>query len=287
MTSAKEIRYKISSVQNIQKITRAMEMVAASKMRKAKERIATSRPYAENMRKVINHLTLGHLDYRHPYLEKRKVKQVGYLVVSTDRGLCGNLNTNLFKKLIEEIKIWDKREVKVLLTLIGSKAISFFSSIKSNVIAQVTGISDNFSLSTLIDLIKAILISYDIGHLDQLYIISNKFINTVYYEPKVFLLLPLLPPTDIELKKKSWDYLYEPDPKDLLDTLLRRYVESQIYQSVVENIASEQAARMIAMKAATDNGQGIIKELQYVYNKARQTSITQELTEIVGGASAI
>ncbi|AGO57651.1 F0F1 ATP synthase subunit gamma [Serratia plymuthica] len=287
MAGAKEIRSKIASVQNTQKITKAMEMVAASKMRKSQERMAASRPYAETMRKVIGHLALGNLEYKHPYLDERDVKRVGYLVVSTDRGLCGGLNINLFKRLLSEMKGWSEKGVEADLALIGSKAASFFGSVGGNVVAQVTGMGDKPSLSDLIGPVKVMLQAYDEGRLDKLYIVSNKFVNTMSQEPQIVQLLPLPPSDDGELKKKSWDYLYEPDPKVLLDTLLRRYVESQVYQGVVENLASEQAARMVAMKAATDNGGSLIKELQLVYNKARQASITQELTEIVSGASAV
>ncbi|MCD1125708.1 F0F1 ATP synthase subunit gamma [Jinshanibacter sp. LJY008] len=287
MAGAKEIRSKIGSVQNTQKITKAMEMVAASKMRKSQERMAASRPYAEMMRKVIGHLALGNLEYKHPYLDERDVKRVGYLVVSTDRGLCGGLNINLFKKLLAEMKEWNDKGVNVDLALIGSKGASFFSSVGGNIVAQVTGMGDSPSVSELIGPVKVMLQAYDEGRLDRLYVANNKFVNTMSQSPEIRQLLPLPPSDDEEIKNKSWDYLYEPDPKSLLDTLLRRYVESQVYQSVVENLASEQAARMVAMKAATDNGGELIKELQLVYNKARQTSITQELTEIVSGASAV
>ncbi|EMA3640923.1 F0F1 ATP synthase subunit gamma [Providencia stuartii] len=287
MAGAKEIRSKIASVQNTQKITKAMEMVAASKMRKSQERMAVSRPYAETMRSVIGHLALGNLEYKHPYLEEREVKRVGYLVVSTDRGLCGGLNINLFKKLLSDMKTWSEKGVQVDLALIGSKAVSFFGSVGGNVVTQVTGMGDNPTLSDLIGPVNTMLQAYDEGRLDKLYVVTNKFINTMSQEPTILQLLPLPESNDESLKKKSWDYLYEPDPKALLDTLLRRYIESQVYQGVVENLASEQAARMVAMKAATDNGGNLIKELQLVYNKARQASITQELTEIVSGAAAV
>ncbi|GHL60213.1 F0F1 ATP synthase subunit gamma [Escherichia coli] len=281
MAGAKEIRSKIASVQNTQKITKAMEMVAASKMRKSQDRMAASRPYAETMRKVIGHLAHGNLE------DRRDVKRVGYLVVSTDRGLCGGLNINLFKKLLAEMKTWTDKGVQCDLAMIGSKGVSFFNSVGGNVVAQVTGMGDNPSLSELIGPVKVMLQAYDEGRLDKLYIVSNKFINTMSQVPTISQLLPLPASDDDDLKHKSWDYLYEPDPKALLDTLLRRYVESQVYQGVVENLASEQAARMVAMKAATDNGGSLIKELQLVYNKARQASITQELTEIVSGAAAV
>jgi len=288
MAGAKEIRSKIASVQNTQKITKAMEMVAASKMRRSQERMAASRPYADTMRKVIGHLALGNLEYKHPYLDEREVKRVGYLVVSTDRGLCGGLNINLFKKLLADMKEWSDKGVQCDMSLIGSKGVSFFNSVGGNIVAQVTGMGDKPSLSELIGPVKVMLQAYDEGRLDKLYIVSNKFINTMSQTPTITQLLPLPPAEgESELEKKTWDYLYEPDPKALLDTLLRRYVESQVYQGVVENLASEQAARMVAMKSATDNGGSLIKELQLVYNKARQASITQELTEIVGGASAV
>jgi F-type H+-transporting ATPase subunit gamma len=266
-----------------------MEMVAASKMRKSQERMAASRPYAETMRKVIGHIALGNLEYKHPYLEERDVKRVGYLVVSTDRGLCGGLNINLFKRVLADMKGWADKGVESDLAIIGSKGVSFFGAVGGNVVAQVTGMGDKPSLSDLIGPVKVMLQAYDEGRIDKLYVVSNKFINTMSQSPQIIQLLPL-PPADPEegvVKKSTWDYLYEPDPKALLDTLLRRYVESQVYQGVVENLASEQAARMVAMKAATDNGGNLIKELQLVYNKARQASITQELTEIVGGASAV
>ncbi|CAX62119.1 ATP synthase, F1 complex, gamma subunit [Erwinia billingiae Eb661] len=289
MAGAKEIRSKIGSVQNTQKITKAMEMVAASKMRKSQERMAASRPYAETMRKVIGHIALGNLEYIHPYLDERDVKRVGYLVVSTDRGLCGGLNINLFKRVLADMKSWSDKGVESDLAIIGSKGLSFFSSVGGNVVAQVTGMGDKPSLSDLIGPVKVMLQAYDEGRLDKLFVVSNKFINTMSQSPQIVQLLPLPPADESEgvVKKSTWDYLYEPDPKALLDTLLRRYVESQVYQGVVENLASEQAARMVAMKAATDNGGNLIKELQLVYNKARQASITQELTEIVGGASAV
>ena len=287
MAGAKEIRSKIASVQNTQKITKAMEMVAASKMRKTQDRMAASRPYAETIRSVIGHIALGNLEYKHPYLEEREVKRVGYLVVSTDRGLCGGLNINLFKKLIVEMKDWSDKGVQIDLALIGSKATSFFSSVGGNVVAQVTGMGDDPSLADLIGSVKVMLQAYDEGRLDKLYIVTNRFVNTMSQVPTIVQVLPLPPSDDENLKKKTWDYLYEPDPKALLDSLLRRYIEALVYQGVVENLASEQAARMVAMKAATDNGGNMIKELNLVYNKARQASITQELTEIVSGAAAV
>ncbi|MFP3019355.1 MAG: F0F1 ATP synthase subunit gamma [Arsenophonus sp.] len=287
MLAIKEIRSKICSIQNTQKITKAMEMVAVSKMRKTQERMKASRPYAETILSVIDHLTLGNLEYKHPYLKKRDVKSIGYLIISTDHGLCGSLNINLFKKLLIEIKIWTDRNVQVYLALIGSKAVSFFNSIDSNILAQVTGMGDSPSLSNLIGPVKVMLEEYDEMRLDKIYLVNNKFINVLTQVPTITQLLPLPLSKGQKLKKKSWDYLYEPDPKILLDTLLRRYIESQVYQCVVENLASEQVSRMIAMKGASDNGSSLIKELQLVYNKARQANITQEINEIISGASVV
>jgi F-type H+-transporting ATPase subunit gamma len=288
MAGAKEIRNKIGSVKNTQKITSAMEMVAASKMRRAQERMSASRPYAETMRKVIGHIAQGNLEYKHPYLIEREVKRVGYIVVSTDRGLCGGLNINLFKAALNDMKNWSAKGAKVDLALIGSKASNFFERHGAKVKAHVSGLGDNPSVNDLIGSVKVMLKAYDNGEIDRLYLVYNKFVNTMVQQPRVDQLLPLPVTEDSKLAKKHhWDYLYEPDPKQLLDTLLIRYVESQVYQGVVENLASEQAARMVAMQAATDNAGNLINDLQLVYNKARQASITQELTEIVSGAAAV
>ncbi|MGY3945078.1 F0F1 ATP synthase subunit gamma [Aeromonas tecta] len=288
MAGAKEIRNKIGSVKNTQKITSAMEMVAASKMRRAQERMSASRPYAETMRKVIGHIAQGNLEYKHPYLIEREVKRVGYIVVSTDRGLCGGLNINLFKAALNDMKQWSEQGAKVDMALIGSKASNFFERHGAKVKAHVSGLGDNPSVNDLIGSVKVMLKAYDNGEIDRLYLVYNKFVNTMVQQPKVDQLLPLPVTEDSKLNKKNhWDYLYEPDPKQLLDTLLIRYVESQVYQGVVENLASEQAARMVAMQAATDNAGNLINDLQLVYNKARQASITQELTEIVSGAAAV
>lgn len=287
MASAKEIRTKIASVQSTQKITKAMEMVAASKMRKTQERMAASRPYAETMRKVIGHIALGNLEYKHPYLEQRDIKRVGYLIISTDRGLCGGLNINLFKKTLNDIKGWSEKGVAVEVALIGSKATGFFSSAGAKVVAQTNGLGDTPSLSDLIGPVKVMLQAYDEGRLDQLHVVYNKFVNTMSQVPTIDQLLPLPKPDEKDIPSHKWDYLYEPDPKPLLDTLLSRFIESQVYQGVVENLACEQAARMVAMKAATDNAGNLINDLKLVYNKARQASITQELSEIVSGAAAV
>ncbi|NQZ81413.1 MAG: F0F1 ATP synthase subunit gamma [Colwellia sp.] len=286
MAGGKEIKSKIASVKNTQKITSAMEMVAASKMRKAQESMAASRPYAQNIRNVIGHIALGNLEYRHPYLEERAVKRVGYIVVSTDRGLCGGLNVNLFKKVLADAAKWQSEDAEVDFAVVGSKATSFFNNMKANVTAQVSGLGDRPSITDLIGSVKVMLDAYDNGEIDKLFIVYNKFVNTMTQESTIDQLLPL-PKSDDEEIKHRWDYIYEPDAQAMLEQLLVRYVESQVYQGVVENLACEQAARMVAMKSATDNASDLIDDLQLVYNKARQASITQELGEIVAGAAAV
>ncbi len=288
MAGAKEIRNKIGSVKSTQKITKAMEMVAASKMRRSQDAMEASRPYAETMRKVIGHLANANLEYKHPYLEEREAKRVGYIIISTDRGLCGGLNINLFKKSIKDMQAWSEKGAEVELAIVGSKATAFFNNSGAKVAAQVSGLGDSPSLEDLIGSVGVMLKKYDEGELDRLYVVFNKFVNTMVQEPTIDQLLPL-PKSDSEEVQRdhSWDYIYEPEPKPLLDALLIRYVESQVYQGVVENLACEQAARMIAMKAATDNAGDIIEDLELVYNKARQAAITQELSEIVSGAAAV
>lgn len=286
MAGAKEIKTKIASVKNTQKITSAMEMVAASKMRRAQERMAASRPYAENMRKVIGHVAQGSLEYKHPYLEVREAKRVGYIVVATDRGLCGGLNVNLFKKVVADVKSWKEQGAEFEFCPIGARSVQFFKSFGGQVSAHASGLGDAPKLADLIGTVRVMLDAYNEGKLDRLYVVFNKFVNTMTQTPVIEQLLPLPKSEDDEVAHR-WDYIYEPDPKALLDTLLIRYVESQVYQGVVENIASEQAARMVAMKAATDNAGTLIDDLQLVYNKARQAAITQELSEIVSGASAV
>ncbi len=286
MAGAKEIKTKIASVKNTQKITSAMEMVAASKMRRAQERMAASRPYAESMRKVIGHVAQGSLEYKHPYLEVREAKRVGYIVVATDRGLCGGLNVNLFKKVVADVKSWKEQGAEFEFCPIGARSVQFFKSFGGQVSAQATVLGDAPKLNDLIGTLQVMLEAYNEGKLDRLYVVFNKFVNTMTQTPVIEQLLPLPKSEDDEVAHR-WDYIYEPDPKALLDTLLVRYVESQVYQGVVENIASEQAARMVAMKAATDNAGTLIDDLQLVYNKARQAAITQELSEIVSGASAV
>ncbi|MCH1931790.1 F0F1 ATP synthase subunit gamma [Shewanella acanthi] len=286
MAGAKEIKTKIASVKNTQKITSAMEMVAASKMRRAQDRMAASRPYAESMRKVIGHVAQGSLEYKHPYLEVREAKRVGYIVVATDRGLCGGLNVNLFKKVAADVKNWRSQGVEVEFCPIGARSVQFFKSFGGKVSAHASGLGDAPKLADLIGTVRVMLEAYNEGKLDRLYVVFNKFVNTMTQSPVIEQLLPL-PKSEEDEVAHRWDYIYEPDPKVLLDTLLVRYVESQVYQGVVENIASEQAARMVAMKAATDNAGTLIDDLQLVYNKARQAAITQELSEIVSGASAV
>ncbi|WP_440877375.1 F0F1 ATP synthase subunit gamma [Thalassotalea sp. PLHSN55] len=286
MAGGKEIKSKIGSVQNTQKITSAMEMVAASKMRRAQDSMAASRPYAENMRNVIGHIALGNLEYRHPYMEEREVKRVGYIVVSTDRGLCGGLNINLFKQVLADAGKWQSEGAEVDLAVVGSKATAFFNNMGAKVVSQVSGLGDSPSLTDLVGSVKVMLDAYDNGEIDKLFIVYNKFVNTMTQQPTIDQLLPL-PKSDDDAIKHRWDYLYEPDAQALLEQLLVRYTESQVYQGVVENLACEQAARMVAMKAATDNAGDLIDDLQLVYNKARQASITQELSEICAGAAAV
>jgi F-type H+-transporting ATPase subunit gamma len=288
MAGAKEIKNKIGSITNTQKITSAMEMVAASKMRKAQDRMASSRPYANTMRRVIGHLAEGSLEYSHPYLEEREAKRVGYIVISTDRGLCGGLNINLFKKTISDMKGWSNKKVDIDLGLIGAKAGTFFGSVGGNVVANVANLGEEPALEDLIGSVRVMLEAYDNGKLDRLFVVYNKFVNTMTQEPTIDQLLPLPASEENEaLPKHGWDYLYEGEPAELLTTLLVRFIESQVYQGVVENAASEQAARMFAMKNATDNAGDIIDELQLVFNKARQSAITQEISEICAGASAV
>lgn len=286
MASGKEIRTQIGSIKNTQKITSAMEMVAASKMRRAQERMEKGKPYATRMRAVVGHLANGNTEYKHTYLQEREVKRVGYIVVSTDRGLCGGLNVNLFKQVIVHSKEWADKNVDVDLCLIGAKGASFFNSVGGNIVASVRDIGEKPKVSNLIGSVKVMLDAFANEKIDKLYIVSNEFVNTMTQAPKVEQLLPLLPDEDQQLQHQ-WDYLYEPDARELLDGLLIRYIESQVYQAVVENGSCEQAARMIAMKSATDNAGDLIDGLQLAYNKARQAAITQELSEIVSGAAAV
>jgi F-type H+-transporting ATPase subunit gamma len=286
MAVGKEIRNQIGSIKSTQKITSAMEMVAASKMRKAQDRMQATRPYAEKMLQVIGHIAKSNKDYRHPFMQEREVKRVGYIVVSSDRGLCGGLNTNVFKLLVREMREWKQKGVETDICAIGQKGASFFRNYGGNVVAAVTHMGDNPSASELIGSVKVMLDGFEQGKIDRLYLVSNEFVNTMTQSPTSLQLLPL-PEGDDEDVGHQWDYLYEPDSRPILDGLLPRYIESQVYQGVVENLACEQAARMIAMKSATDNAGGIIDELQLAYNKARQAAITQEISEIVSGAASV
>jgi F-type H+-transporting ATPase subunit gamma len=286
MAGTKEIRTQIGSITSTQKITSAMEMVAASKMRKARERMEVGKPYATRIRSVVGHIANANPEYHHQYLAQRDVKRVGFVIVSSDRGLCGGLNTNLFKAALRSIKEWADQDVEIDLCLIGSKASAFFNSVGGNVVASVRDLGESPTVADLIGSVKTMLDGYDKGNIDKLYLVSNEFVNTMTQEPTVAQLLPLLPSDDKDLKH-HWDYIYEPDAQELLDGLLTRYVESQVYQAVVENGACEQASRMVAMKSATDNAGDLIDELQLIYNKARQAAITQELSEIVSGAAAV
>ncbi|SDJ69315.1 ATP synthase F1 subcomplex gamma subunit [Pseudomonas delhiensis] len=286
MAGAKEIRSKIASIKSTQKITNAMEKVAVSKMRKAQMRMAAGRPYAERIRQVIGHLANANPEYRHPFMIERPVKRVGYIVVSSDRGLAGGLNINLFKALVKDMSAQREAGAEIDLCVIGAKGASFFKNYGGNVVAAISHLGEEPSINDLIGSVKVMLDAYLDGRIDRLYVVSNKFVNTMTQKPTVEQMVPLVA-EDNEALKHHWDYLYEPDAKALLDGLLVRYVESQVYQAVVENNACEQAARMIAMKNATDNAGDLISELQLVYNKARQAAITQEISEIVGGAAAV
>jgi len=286
MAGGKEIRTKIESVQNTQKITSAMEMVAASKMRRAKERMAAARPYAEKMRSVVGHLANAHPEYKHPFLIERDVKRVGYIVVSSDRGLCGGLNINIFKAVLASMKEWDEKDVEIDVCTIGKKAGSFFSRVGGNIVGNLVDYGDAPRAHDLIGAVKVMLDAYYEGKIDRLFLVFNDFVNTMTQQAHVEQLLPL-PAEDNKDLKHHWDYIYEPGAKEVLDNLLMRYIESLVYQGVVENIACEMSARMIAMKSATDNAGDIIDELQLIYNKARQAAITQEISEIVSGAAAV
>lgn len=292
MAAAKEIRAQIGSIKNTQKITSAMEMVAASKMRRAQERMAASQPYARLIRRVVGHVAKANPEYRHEYMVEREVKRVGYIVVSSDRGLAGGLNVNLFKAVVQHARDWDQKGVGADFAAIGSKAGGFFRKRGGNLLAAKKGLGDAPEAQDLVGSVKVMLDAFDEGNLDRLYVVYNEFVNTMSQKPVVRQLLPLeAVGDDTEGEEQpgpgNWDYLYEPDAKTLLDHLLVRYVESQVYQAVVENAACEQAARMIAMKNATDNAGNLIDDLQLVYNKARQAAITQEISEIVGGAAAV
>jgi F-type H+-transporting ATPase subunit gamma len=287
MPSTKEIRVQIASIKNTQKITKAMQMVATSKMRKAQERMRASRPYAERIRRVIGHLRLANPDFKHPYLVEREVKSVGFIIVSTDRGLCGGLNANLFKTIVAAMREWQQKGVEINLSLIGSKAVQFFRRLtKVNTLGTVTNLGDKPHVADLIGNVKVMLDMYKEGKIDRLFVVNNIFVNSMTQRPTITQLLPVVTEDEDKLQK-MWDYIYEPSAAELLDGMLMRYIESQVYQGAVENVACEMAARMVAMKSATDNAGNLISELQLIYNKARQAAITKELSEIVGGAAAV
>jgi len=286
MPGTKEIRNKIASVKSTQKITKAMQMVATSKMRRAQERMKLARPYAEKMRKVIGHLNEANPDFRHPFLVSRDTKAVGIIVISTDRGLAGGLNANLFKQVLLQMREWAGKNAQVSLAIVGTKGIGFFRRLGTPLLGTVSGLGDRPHIKDLIGTIKVMLDAYREGRIDRLYLANAKFVNTMTQQPSIQQLLPI-EAVDNEGLPEHWDYIYEPDAVSILEGLLMRYIESQVYQGVVENIASEMAARMVAMGAATDNAGKLIHELQLIYNKARQAAITTELSEIVGGAAAV
>jgi F-type H+-transporting ATPase subunit gamma len=287
MPGVKEIRVKIASFKSTQKITKAMEMVAASKMRKAQERMRATRPYAEKIRKVIGHLRLANPDYKHPFMVEREAKAVGYITITTDRGLCGGLNVNLFKATLAAMRDWQKQGVAVSMCLIGSKGVQFFRRLGNvETLATVTHLGDRPHVADLIGTVKVMLDLYKEGKLDRVFLVNNEFVNTMSQKPVVRQLLPVVSEDEDKLQK-LWDYIYEPSAAELLEGVLMRYIESQVYQGAVENVASEMAARMVAMKSATDNAGKLIDELQLIYNKARQAAITKEISEIVGGAAAV
>jgi F-type H+-transporting ATPase subunit gamma len=288
MASGKEIRTQIASIKNTQKITRAMEMVAASKMRKAQERMAATRPYSEKIHNVIKHLAYAHPEYKHSYLQAREENtRVGYIIVSSDRGLCGGLNNNLFKTVLSDITEKTDKGLEVDVCTIGQKASSFFSRLPVNHVGQAAHLGDAPHSHELIGTVKVMLDAYEEGRIDSLYLVYNEFVNTMTQNNQIVQLLPAQPDEPSEELSHHWDYIYEPDAKEVLDNLLVRFIESLVYQGVVENIACEQASRMVAMKSASDNAGNLIDDLQLVYNKARQAAITQEISEIVGGAAAV
>jgi F-type H+-transporting ATPase subunit gamma len=286
MPGTKEIRAKIASVKSTQKITKAMQMVATSKMRRAQERMRLARPYAQKMRNVIGHLTEANPDYRHPFLLTREPKAVGFIVVSSDRGLAGALNANVFRLTLTLIREWQRKGATVSLCTIGTKGINFFRRLGLPILANVAGLGDKPHVKDLIGTVKVMLDAYREGKVDRLFLVNAQFVNTMTQKPTLEQLLPI-EALDTEGLAEHWDYIYEPDAAGILDGLLMRYIESQVYRAAVENVASEMAARMVAMKAATDNAGKLINELQLIYNKARQAAITKEISEIVGGAAAV
>ncbi|MCX7096007.1 MAG: F0F1 ATP synthase subunit gamma [Methylobacter sp.] len=287
MAVGKEIRSKIASIKNTQKITRAMEMVAASKMRKTKDRMLATRPYSKKIGQIIKHLAHANPEYKHSFLIERPVKRVGIIVISSDRGLCGGLNSNLFRKTLTQMMQWDKANIEVDICTVGTKAFGFFGNLKANLVGHISKLGDTPHQHDIIGIIKIMLDAYAQGRIDELYVVNNEFVNTMTQRPTIEKLLPVVAGELDENLSGHWDYIYEPDAKEVLDHLLTRYIESIVYQGLVENNACEQAARMVAMKSASDNAGNIISELQLVYNKARQAAITQEISEIVAGAAAV
>ena len=287
MPGVKEIRVKIASFKSTQKITKAMQVVAASKMRKAQDRMRATRPYSQRIRRVIGHLRKANPDFRHPFLVERAAKAVGFIVITTDRGLCGGLNVNLFRATLAAMRDWQNRGTEISLCLIGSKAVQFFRRIgTAKTLATVTHLGDRPHIADLIGTVKVMLDRYKEGKLDRVFLVNNEFVNTMSQKPAIHQLLPVVT-EDEDTLQKLWDYIYEPSAAELLDGVLMRYIESQVYQGAVENVACEMSARMVAMKSATDNAGKLIEELQLIYNKARQAAITKEISEIVGGAAAV
>ncbi len=290
MAAGKEIRTKIKSVENTRKITKAMEMVAASKMRKAQERMKQARPYAEKIANVAVHMAYAHPEYKHPFMLRREaIKRVGLIIVTSDKGLCGGLNTNVLRLVVSHMKAWEAQGIQVDVTAFGNKGLGFMQRAGAGVVSQLTGLGDTPHMERLVGPVKVMLDAYVEGRIDALYVVYNQFVNTMKQEPQLRQLLPLEQAAGdlAESLQHHWDYIYEPDAKPVVDALLTRYVESLVYQGVVENVASEQSARMVAMKAASDNAKNVIDELKLVYNKTRQAAITKELSEIVGGAAAV
>ena len=286
MASGKEIRTKIGSVKNTQKITRAMQMVAASKLRRTQDRMEASRPYAERIRTVIGHLSEANPDEKHPYLESREVKRVGYIVVTSDRGLCGSLNVNLFRPVVQDLRRFKEQGVEADLCIIGQKGAAYFRRLDVNITGVTTHLNENPHVSDLIGAITMMTDAYREGTIDRLFIVHNVFVNTMSQKPEITTLLPV-EPIDKEALQDHWDYIYEPSSAEVLDHVLDRYIESTVYRAVVENVACEMASKMVAMKSATDNAGKFIEQLELAYNKARQAAITQEIAEIVGGAAAV
>ena len=288
MAVGKEIRTKIASIKNTQKITRAMEMVAASKMRKTQDRMRATRPYAEKIAQIIKHLAHAHPEYKHPFLvEKKQCKRIGLIVISSDRGLCGGLNANLFRKTLIQMEQWGSKQIEVDVCTIGQKGAGFFRNIRANMVGQVEKLGDSPHLEDVVGIIKIMLDGYAQGTIDEIHVVHNEFVNTMTQDPQIKQLVPVKVSEIQDKLKGNWDYIYEPDAVEVLDTLMVRYIESIVLQGVIENNACEQAARMVAMKSASDNAGTLIDELQLVYNKARQAAITQEISEIVAGAAAV